>query len=420
MTYWGDGIPSRSLDAFGTPLTADAFGRLRVSMPLTIFDSKQVFSDQSLAFSTSVAGGAAIVYSANRASSNLNVTGAGQTAIRQTRRYFNYQPGKSQFIFATFVFGALVAGVTRRVGYFDSANGLFLQLADSTTSFVVRSDVVPPSESVVAQAAWNLDKLDGTGPSKITLDITKAQILFIQFEWLGVGSATLGFVIDGKFVPAHQFDHSNVATSVYMRSPNLPVRYEISSTGGTATLESICCSVASEGGHDPVGFTRSADRGIAAKTINFAAMELVLAVRLTSGAPGNRASVQPRRVDLINLTNADSRWALILYTAANFALQVGGVSVFQAIPNSPVEFDVNLTAAASRVIALGANGRPTNGTLLASGYTSDDNNGISLPIDNILWLGSDIAGTTDVLVLGAQPTAANEDYVGSINWFELS
>jgi hypothetical protein len=54
------------------------------------------------------------------------------------------------------------------------------------------------SETVVPQTNWNIDKLDGTGISGITLDISKAQILWMDIEWLGLGTVRIGFVINGN------------------------------------------------------------------------------------------------------------------------------------------------------------------------------------------------------------------------------
>jgi hypothetical protein len=148
-------------------------------------------------------------------------------------------------------------GLTQRVGYYGAANGIFLQLAGSTLSFVERSSVTGVLvDTPVAQASWNVDTMNGTGPSGITLDITKAQILFMDFEWLGVGSVRCGFVINGEFYTCHVFHHANIITSTYITTASLPLRYEIFNTAGTATsstLKQICSSVISEGGYEMHG-----------------------------------------------------------------------------------------------------------------------------------------------------------------------
>lgn len=162
---------------------------------------------------------------------SVGATTAGVRA-RQTRMRFNYQPGKGQEVILTGVFGAGQAGITKRIGYFDTNNGLFFQLSGTTLSVVRRTSTSgSPVDNVVTQANWNIDKLDGTGASGVTLDLTKTQIMIIEFEWLGVGRVRYGFDIDGKIIFVHQLFNANNLTEVYISTPNLPVKYEIANDG---------------------------------------------------------------------------------------------------------------------------------------------------------------------------------------------
>jgi hypothetical protein len=235
----------------------DSFGRLRMSQPFTLFDSSHRYKDNGLWATQTVSGGTA-VFDANEGLVNLNVTAAsGSTIRRETYKVFAYQPGKSLLALNTFVMAPAQSGLTQRVGYYGAANGMFLQLANSTLSLVERSSVTGVLvDTPVAQASWNVDPMDGTGPSGITLDITKAQILFMDFEWLGVGSVRCGFVINGEFHTCHIFHHANIITSTYITTASLPLRYEIFNTAGTvtsSTLKQICSSVISEGGYEMHG-----------------------------------------------------------------------------------------------------------------------------------------------------------------------
>lgn len=236
------------------PMLADAFGRLRVSTPLTLFDSSHRYKDNGL-WNTKAANGGTAVFSANEGLVNLNVTAAsGSEVLRETTKVFSYQPGKSLLVLNTFVMAPAQEGLQQRVGYFGIDNGIYFQLTDNTLSFVERSLVTGVvTESVVNQKFWNVDKLDGTGPSGITLDIEKAQIMFMDIEWLGEGTVRVGFVIDGNFILCHKFNHANLITSTYITTASLPLRYEITNTGATAnssTLKQVCSSVISEGGYE--------------------------------------------------------------------------------------------------------------------------------------------------------------------------
>jgi hypothetical protein len=386
-------------------MNTDAFSRLRVSEPWTIFDAKQVTVDPVLFLTESTATGGTIVYNAARSSALLSCTAVvGSTAIKQTKRYFNYQPGKSFELFITFVMtGGGVANTTKRAGYFDANNGLIFELSGTTAQFVIRSNTSGVVvNTAVTQANWNVDKLDGTGPSGITADWSKCQILHIDFEWLGVGIVRMGFVIDGRILICHEFKNTNNLTVVYMRTPNLPVRWEIVGNGAASSIEEICCSVASEGGQQLVGLTRSVDRGISGKVAN-ATLEQVIALRLKS--TNNRATVLPSSVSLATTTTANTYWQLSLNPT------VTGAAVWNAVANSAIEYDVNLTNAATRTVS--------GGTVLASGYFTTSLDSVTLPLSNVLTIASDYAGTSDILVLACQPLASNnETYYGSVSWVE--
>ena len=143
------------------------------------------------------------------------------------------------------------SGIITRMGLFDDNNGIFLQRSNNTISLVVRSNVSgsPSDSNYATQANWNIDKMDGTGLSGLTLDFSKSQILTFDFEWLGVGCVRVGFVVDGNVFYCHQFNHANNITGVYMSTPNLPLRYQIENTGSgiASSIECICCAVLSEG-----------------------------------------------------------------------------------------------------------------------------------------------------------------------------
>ena len=242
-------------------VAADAFGRLRVVNPLTLFDSSHRYHDNGL-WTTSTGTGATTSFDANAGLVTLNVTTtSGSEIIRETTKCFSYQPGKSLLSMSTFVMNAAKTGLRQRVGYYGASNGMYLELDGTTLSFVERSSSTGSLvETRVAQANWNVDKLDGTGSSGITLDITKAQILWMDVEWLGLGTVRLGFVINGVFIHCHSFHHANLITSTYITTASLPLRYEITNTATTAsssTLKQVCSTVISEGGYELRGLQQA-------------------------------------------------------------------------------------------------------------------------------------------------------------------
>ena len=246
-------------------MAVDAFGRARASQPYTLFDSFHRYQDNGKISQANSATGATVSHNANAGLIECTLdTTSGSYVYRESSKVFNYQPGKSLQILQTFVLNPAKTNLRQRYGYFSTQNGFFLELDNSSFGFVKRSYVSGSVvDTKVLQSDWNIDKMDGTGPSLLTLDITKAQILFIDIEWLGVGSVRMGFVINGQFIHCHTFNHANLVTSTYITTACLPVRAEIQNTGTTSsssTLKIICTTVISEGGIEPKGKARAVGR----------------------------------------------------------------------------------------------------------------------------------------------------------------
>lgn len=392
----------------------DAFGRWRTSAPETLFDSKQIVDYSSDYWDdTQVSGGGtSSTYSQNRASTTLAVSNlTSGRRVRQTKSHFNYQPGKSQLCKFTFVLGTSAAGITRRVGYFNDLNGIFLEQTVDGLFFVIRSYVTgSASDTRIPQSEWNLDKLNGSGDSLITLDPSKSQIFFIDFEWLAVGSVRFGFVIDGVPHVAHRQAHANSLASVYMSNPNLPVRYEIinSGTGAAASLEAICCTVISEGGTKSSGTPYCAHRGTTAlATLNNTAIYPLVAIRYRSDALQHRISMHLTSLNVVAVSAAGYRWVLLKNpTVVGTALSFSDVS-------PSIQAAVGTTNATTL----------TGGRELMTGYLLQRNEGgvtnVNLPREE--RLGVTYAGTSDVYVLAVQVvTGAIETFYGSLNWDEFA
>jgi hypothetical protein len=393
-----------------TPATMDAFGRLRVSELQTIFDAKTIYDDAPLYFVNNTAGGGTVVFALATASNALTVPGgAGARATRQSRRYLDYQPGKSQKIELTYNLGSgPQANIAKRVGFFDNGNGVFYQAKGLVNQFVRRSNTTGAAvDTEYDQSAWNIDRLDGQGKSGINLDTAQAQILTMDLEWLGVGTVRYGFIIDGRIVYAHAAQRANVASTVWAQTPNLPVRWEIENLAASAggSLNAICCTVGSESAAQLLGLSRPADRGITGILTNQTLRQLI-AIRLK--AAYNRATVVPRLINLLSSTNSNARWVAQI----NPTVTGGPAAVWVPKTNSAIEYDVTRTTG-------GAGTLNEDGIDVGSGYFSSSADSASLELAGTYALASDYAGVSDILVIGIQNlAAANETYFGSITWSE--
>lgn len=321
----------------------DAFGRLRVSQPQTLFDSQQRFAlDRS--FVSNTASGGTVTFIPTQSSANLSVTTAsGSYAARETKYVFKYQPGKSQLAMMTFVMAPQSSGNLRQqVGYYGTDNGYFLQLSDQLY-ICQRSNVSGTvTHSNVAQSSWNGDKLNGSGASTINLDITKSQIFFIDIEWLGVGSVRTGFVIDGQYIVAHTFQHANIVSSAYITTASLPLRYEIQNLNGSApvsNLTQICSTVISEAGYTEPLTLFSNLVTFTTLTIGSAAWVPLISIRLDTSRLDAIALI--KQIDFI-LTTADTlQWALWSNVTAS---ALTGASFTTPPNNGSVVIDKSATA----------------------------------------------------------------------------
>jgi hypothetical protein len=397
-----------------TGTAVDAFGRARVSSPLTLFDSSHRYRDNNLWSSSNTAGGT-YAFSTNEGLVNLNVsTATDAEVVRETTKVFSYQPGKSLQIMNTFVFNTAKANLRQRVGYYGINNGFYLEL-DGTTLYLVERTYVTGSveETRVAQSNWNLDKLDGTGPSLLTLDISKAQILWMDVEWLGVGAVRMGFVIDGKFIHCHTFYHSNLETTTYITTASLPCRYEIKNTGitsGASTLKQICSSVISEGGYELRGLQQAVGTAIGAPrdltVVN--TYYPVISIRLKSSPDRLDAIVILTAISLLGITNnANYNWRVVASGTST------GGTWNSAGTDSAVEY--NLTGTSF-----------TGGRVLASGWTNGSAQG-STPVDILKEAlfkfqleRNGLTSSPYELTLVAAADSAGADIYASMDWEEIS
>jgi hypothetical protein len=392
----------------------DAFGRLRVSNPLTLFDSSHRYADNNL-WVNSITGTAAATFNANEGLMDLTVGSAsGDQIIRETIKVFSYQPGKSLLVMNTFVFGEAKANLRQRAGYYGAANGIYFEREGSTNYMVERSSVTgAPINTRVAQADWNQDPLDGTGPSGLTLDSSKAQILYLDVEWLGLGTVRTGFIINGAFVPCHNFDHANLVNTTYITTASLPLRYEMTNmaaTSGASTLKQVCSTVISEGGYELRGAQLSAGTPITTpKTLTTAGTVYpVVSFRLKSTRLDGIAILTA--ISILGVTNnANYQWSVVVNGTTT-----GGTWV-SAGTNSSVEYNITGTSFSS-----------TGGRILATGYFQGSNQGAnSVDILKEALFTTQLernpfTATAYEITLACTAAANGNQVLGSLDWEEIS
>lgn len=402
--------PIHSTDFAGGAAGADAFGRQRVSNPEMIFNSKQIFDNQPLYWDDiqESGSGTTSTHSTNTASTTLGVSlNTAGKRTRQTFMRFNYQPSKSQLIFITGILKASGGGtgIISRMGYFDDNNGLFLENNVGTINLVRRTYTGgSASDNTYPQSSWNIDKMDGSGASGITLDFTKTQIFIIDFEWLGVGRVRFGFNVNGITYYVHELLNANNLATVYMSTPNLPLRYQIinDGTGAASTINCICSAVISEGGREEVALNSYVSTRGSAVTATKNVTNAIIAARLKTGYLS--ATIDVLDLSLLTTSNDNYEWQLYLNPSGLNGLTYSGVD------NSALEY------------AVAPNGTVISGGFsIAGGYAQAKTDIQADSLKSLLKLGSSITGRKDVLVLSCQPLGASDSVVyGGINYREFN
>ncbi len=274
-------VQNNSITVFDNSVenTLDAFGKLRVTNPQTLLDIRfpgqntgdYDFLSNNLQISSGYTGAG---YTGTYSNSKLAIGASGPGYyVSQSRNYCVYQPGKSLLILES---GVLYPGnndYTTRIGYFDNQvplntplvvkNGLYFEHSNGVFSVNIKND----ETRQINQEDWNIDKMDGSGPSGLTLNFSKTQLFVIDSEWLGVGRVRFGFYAFGRIQYCHQFTNINELYQPYTNSINLPICYSIHSTisgsgiTGCTGFKQICSTVISEGGYNPAGRPFTASSG---------------------------------------------------------------------------------------------------------------------------------------------------------------
>ena len=403
MITSGLGLPLPVPIAAGNSASVDGAGRWRTSEPTTVFDSKLLVDKQPLHWSEFIGLGGSSVYNTNQ--SSVTITASTEALVyRQTFRRMPYQPGKSQLFHLTFIMGPPVAGQYQEVGAYSSTNGFFLRQAGAYKALVRRtytSGSVVDNE--VKQEDWNLDKLDGTGKSGITLNLQKCTFFTFDFLWQGVGAIRFGFKFNGAIIYCHEMIIANTLDVPHIQIPNLPIRYAVRPILGavsSAWLTQICATCISEGGFNPIGTIRSVNNGTTVKAIGAGAKNALISIRLKS--THLMADISEKTISVLAKTASNFLWELW------FNPTVTGASFVSTLTDeSAIEYDVSGTTI-------------SGGYLISSGYGSQGANQIQSDIENSLKLGSSISGAQTILTLAVTNLGnASEDYLGSLTWKEI-
>jgi hypothetical protein len=424
-------LPQKTVGITDGP-NLDPFSRLRVSVPNLIFSVPFDTADRILYWDGTTATGGTATFSATNSTFALAVTTtSGSRVVRQTREYFPYRAAQGQLALMTFTLGAAKTNLTQRVGYFDDLEGLYLEQDGTTVAVKIKSNITGAATYESAtQTTWNLDRMDGNGgsanPSGMTLDLTETQILVLDFQWLGVGRGRFGFDIGGGIVYVHEFLHANTANGntglPYMRTPKLPMRYEILNTGTTASISSmtqICSAIVREGAADAPGPTRTIFTNPNNSATTTTTLRSILGVRL--GSANIRASLGMLESALVNDSTGHLTYMLVMNPT-----WVTGSPTWVDVPGADAITEMSRTQLAVVVSATaGVEGMPTgaNSLVVDGGVTTGGGNNfrgaVQMRVEDTLRAVANYAGTPDEVWVCARVHTGTGNVIAALSFAEI-
>lgn len=360
---------------------------------------------------TSLGGSQTYVFDA--ASVDLEVTSTGgSSALRQTRSRGAYRSGTRFLVSMTGVInlGGNGALSTAQIGYVDDNDGVYFQYSNLQMAVAIRSSTSgAPVDTVVTQANWNLDTLDGTGASGLTVDFSKTQTLLVELVWPGYARA--GVVVKGVAYMVHAFRFSNTATVPYMRCPYLPVRYAVVSAGAAAAVRMTSYSITSECAPPAVGgyVMAFSERLSTEKRVTTAPVPL-LSLKL--------------RTDLPLVANAELAAAVAIPNNGESVVSFD-VYLFRDVPDPttvlPGAVFTNVGGGSSMMVDYAATSIVTTTAVrIASGYS-----GMSTTVGDIGKIFAAVplitrnaVGSSDIVALVASSISGSVKTLGIVQWTE--
>ena len=403
-TTRGDDLQFSQRVAFGDNALIDAFGRVRTSLPNVVFDNYEIQDKKTLVWNEKLTGAATITHVANQAACQFNTSAAnGDKATRSSKKLSLYTPGTSILVLCTGIMGVGAANSSQRIGLFSALNGIFFEQKNQGMGIVIRSNTTGSAkDNRIEQADWNVDTFDGNGPTGIDLDFTKTQIFFMDLEWLGVGRVRCGFVHDGKPLIAHEFYHNNRLSTVYMKTPILPIQYEVENTGASTALtdfRQICASVIVEGQETVSKIPRTVSNGVTARATTTTTGVPLISIKLQTGVVG-QAMLKPTGESLMSIGNRDHV----------FEVHYGGTLESASWANAP---GIGMVDVAATHI--------TGSTKISTVYTASTlRSSLDDLIKNLLWIGGDLDGNGESISIVARSIGGGGTALAGIDYEEFA
>ena len=335
---------------------------------------------------------------------------AGDEVIRQTRRVQRYLPGRGNEASFVVILSGVAEGIRTRVGAFDQLNGAYFE-HDGTDYYCVirRNTAGGVIEERTARADWSDDKLDGNGPSGITINYENIQMMVIEYEWYGAGQVEWKFVINNNAHSVHKTNHANIHDHTWASYGSFPVRYELTNvTGatGTHTMLQGSHSFLTEGTTTLLGRQLSISSPVTGYNLATAGTFYpIIAIRLKSTALNSVVIPDEYAAGLLDKTD------MFVKIIERPTTVTGGTWVSPSA-ESPIEYNITATGF-------------TGGEVASTTFVSEKQMGAKLtfPEKAITQLArkttTTIGDTSEIFLIAAAATGDDKDAWASLGWIEV-
>ena len=401
--------------------------RLKTSGYETIFFNTFQYGVETEIWDQAVVGTASAVHNVDLNNVIMQVGGTtGDKITRQTKNVMRYIPGRQNELTFAIRLDTPTVGVRRRLGLFDDDNGIYFEDAGVLNGglpdyvCVIRSKTTGSVvERRVSRADWNIDKLDGNGPSGIIADSTKQQVVSFDYEWYGAGNVTVSWTIDGLVFPIHRFYNANIIDAPWCSTPFLPIRLELECVATTGTgphyLYQGSNSLIAEGGSSKKGATQNQISPIAGTTLTTANKWYpILSIRLK---PADlNGVVLPTKFMVATIDNAIIFFKLVRNATLPAPVTLGAAGpqpwLDASDPDAFTQYQTYIDPAEITV--------PNSGISISSGIiTPGTATLIEIDKEANSQLGRKSMGTvSETYTLMAAPAVGNKEAVASLTWIE--
>jgi len=403
------------------PEYEDFLYRIRTTQPRQIFQAQWAFNGNPLSWSQQLTGSASI--------EEPNVTGhkfinfktsaaSGDKVIYQTKRCFRYTPHRLSTLTFAAAFREKKTNLVKRIGIFDDQetaglNGICVEQDATGFSLVIFSTASGSQETNrIRRTAWNVDKLDGNGPSGENISdaqLSNGVLWNIDFSWYGVSGVQLNVIVGGRRLVCHEEVYTfTLADRPFMTTAFLPLRIEIENTGavtggGVLTTGSINYDI--ENGEEiEFGYQQSVSNQTTDVSVsNTGTLVLALRPKATVNSLVNRGVIRPNNVDV--LCTADTYLEILVGGTVTGGTWIDNGS------NSIAEYNVTATGYSGgrkvRESHIATGGGRSAGSL-ASSFPSD----LFVAVDSLL--GDQLA-----VAIRATRLGGGSDVYGSIGFREI-